>query len=332
MLIKKWARDGGRVGEGPARKTPFKGVFLASPCTVVINLLCYSAYDIINSRMKVSFRAGFTIVETTLFLAISGLLLVMIMGSVGLSINTQRYQDAVQTLKITLQSQYAALASVQNERAKDLTCSLTSSSTLLVVNSDPASSPPGVGQSGCMVVGRLVRITGSPASAVQVYDVLAVRNSTSMPTAPRTDLELAGLLYAYNIGLTPVDSTTLEWRTSLGTPKQSAGIESTSAISDRALSLLFFRSPQSGQVYTFSSDKANGSIGGTTIRDMIRSTGSGQYGQKKRVICVDSAGLVSTGNRSIVIQASASSPGAIETSSNDLLKKEPSATGKVDQC
>lgn len=71
-----------------------------------------------------AFRKGFTIIETMLFLALSGLLLVGLLGGLGGNIARQRYNDAVQDVVNMLRDQYSFVSDTQislrlNENGKD---------------------------------------------------------------------------------------------------------------------------------------------------------------------------------------------------------------------
>src|SRR5690606_23016561 len=120
--------------------------------------------------MGIRSQEGFTIIETTLFLAISGLLILMIVAGTGMSLNIQRYRDAVESFKSLVQQQYADLSSVQNGRDKNWTCD--TSSTVVENGSDDTLR----GQSDCFIVGKYLRIEGG---SVSIYTVLATQKGTT---------------------------------------------------------------------------------------------------------------------------------------------------------
>ena len=79
-----------------------------------------------NSNMDKNmgaFRRGFTIIEVMLFLALTGLLLVGILGGLGGNIARQRYNDAVQDLANILRDQYSFVSDTQiSIRTQDSSC------------------------------------------------------------------------------------------------------------------------------------------------------------------------------------------------------------------
>lgn len=281
--------------------------------------------------MKTSHRAGFTIMETVLFLGITGLLILMIATGTGIALNTQRYQDAVETFKSQVQQQYADLASVQNPR-DNATEKLTCGATARPLPVADATQSIDRGQSGCTLAGRYMRIEGGN---VTVYNVLAYKNSD--PVGNVQDIQvMSGPYFTYNINPEAVSDTDLEWgaRASWTTVK---GTEQTTGTTTRTMSLLFIRSPYSGQMYTFSSDRvfAKGTMNSTNIKQLIRTAPdptNGLMGQKERVICIDSAGLVTTGNRSLYITAEATSPSSVETLTNELLKTKVPNGAEAAEC
>jgi len=70
-----------------------------------------------------AFRKGFTIVEVMLFLALSGLLLVGLLGGLGGNIARQRYNDAVQDVADIMRDQYSFVSDTQiSQRENDSRC------------------------------------------------------------------------------------------------------------------------------------------------------------------------------------------------------------------
>ena len=59
-------------------------------------------------------KLGFTLIEVSIFLAITGVLFVGVTVGVQTSINQQRYNDAVQNFMEFLRSTYSSVSNVQS--------------------------------------------------------------------------------------------------------------------------------------------------------------------------------------------------------------------------
>jgi len=247
---------------------------------------------------------GFTIVETMLFLGISGLLIVAMLAGTGASINIQRYRDAVETFKTTLQSQYGELTSVQNDRGNTWSCNAQAQSQ---TGGDEIR-----GQSDCVLLGRYVTVVDN---TISISSVLG-RPATVVET---TGSDIAKLLSNYTLNISTVveDTTVLEWDTRIAWA--TSGSEMRSPTSPRSLAILFIRSPDSGQIYTFTSDTVPSEPTPQSLSAMLVAAQT-IPGQQQRTICIDSNGLFVTSESSIFINSAATGPSSIETRSNDYIR------------
>lgn len=247
---------------------------------------------------------GFTIIETMLFLAISGALVVAMVAGTGASINIQRYRDSVETFKAYLQNQYGALSSVQNDRGNEWGCGASAETS-------DESSGEQRGQSECVLLGRYVTIESDVTTA---YSVLG--RSLDPVTASDSDIDTLRNDYVLNVSSVEKEESTLEWGVRIAWPK--AGDEAQTPTSPRSLALLLIRSPTSGQIYTFTSDTIPSEPTPASLRAMIVS-GDSVPGQRERTICLDSDGLFVSANASIYISPYATGPSSVETRSNDYI-------------
>lgn len=250
-------------------------------------------------------QRGFTIIETMLVLAITALLVTGVFVGIGTSINVQRYRDSVQTLKSLLQDQYAEISSVRNDRSNNWAC-----------DSQAATSDVGSvlrGQSDCVLLGRLVTINQSD---ITIYSVVG-REASGSTTA--NDIDSLRNNYTLNVSTVEVVTESLEWGAAIAWPSSGTGAQNPTT--PRTLSVLFIRSPDSGQVYTFTSDDAPTEPGPQTLANMIV-TGNVVPGQGQRIICVTSNDLLVTDDYSITLAGFASVPNAIETTTNVLLEQK----------
>ena len=94
---------------------------------------------------------GFTIIEVSLFLGLSALLAVLLLGGWTTMINTQRYKDSNKSLQTFLQEQYNGVYNVQNGRDNKFTCSDSEVKKISVVGDEP-------GQTDCILMGRYIDI------------------------------------------------------------------------------------------------------------------------------------------------------------------------------
>lgn len=264
--------------------------------------------------MGTRYSSGFTIIETVLFLSVTALLVLGVMIGTGTSINNQRYRDSTETFKNLLQEQYGALESVRNGRENTWGCN----SAAQPVEGGSQKR----GQSNCVIVGRYMQINRGD---IKTYTVLARETSEQ---ERGSDVQTLELNYAYAVSEIEVDQRTMEWGTQIGWPVSGAGARPNPT--PRSMAILFLRSPDSGAVYTFTSDTipASGNpANGDGLKAMIRS-GEAIPGQSKRTICVKNGGLNPTGDTAVFISAFAAGPSAIETRSNDTLIR----LGESTQC
>jgi type II secretory pathway pseudopilin PulG len=246
---------------------------------------------------------GFTIIETMLFLAVTGLLVLGVLIGTGSALNVQRYRDSVESFKGLLQEQYADLGSVRNSRDNDWSCDSTATPT------------PGGGiirgQSDCLIIGKYMRIQGG---AITVYPVLA---HTTGPTSGLADVTALDTRYAFHVSPTERENLSMEWGTQIAWPRVGAGARAPTT--PRSMAILIVRSPESGSIYTFTSDNApsEADMNQNTFTDMIVA-GSSIPGQGSRTICVLSSGLFPSGDRAVYLNAYAATTSAVEVRSNDF--------------
>lgn len=259
-------------------------------------------------------KTGFTIIETMLFLAITGVMVAALMAGVGISLNNQRYKDSVQSFRSYLQSQYSNLTNTFNDRDGSWSCNSSASAV------QPNGGVGQVrGQSECFLVGKYVTIVDK---SITESDVLGRSNGGH---AGGDDIDK---LANYNLSVSSIHTlkSQLEWGTRIGWPV--SGTDSKARGTSRSLAILFIRSPDSGAIYTFTSDTAvaPGVVKQADLRKMLVKNDSGntataEKGQRQRVICVDSDGLSTGGDTSVIISARASNSTAIDIWSNAILQE-----------
>ncbi len=256
--------------------------------------------------MKKPISAGFTIIETMLFLAVTGLLIMGVLIGTGAALNNQRYRDAVETFKTVVQNQYAELGSVKNNRSDEWSCGSSAK---------PEDGDEYRGQSDCLIVGRYMLID---RSAITIFNVLAHKNTVILPQTS----DIAGLRanYTYNVSET-TEPRTMEWQTEAGWPTDGAGAQSPQTPS--SLAIFFVRSPETGNIYTFTTNDVPSGVDAinhaTFSEMMIESDATAATGRGERTICVVQPGAFAIGgDRSVYISPRAVGASAVEVRTNDM--------------
>lgn len=247
--------------------------------------------------MRVMKQRGFTIIETILFLAVTGILTVSIMVGAGVAINMQRYKDAVATLQSDIQQQYEDAVSIKNSR-------------------ENLSTVPGCaggrGQTECILMGNLMTI-GYNGNVVQHVVYGTEPSSAALDDTVTNEYDI---MKAYNPRVVPVttQNTSLEWGTGIAWPTSGTDPEVRPPGTSRDIGILVIRSPRSGIVYTFTRDDAVT----TNLADIVDVAR-----RNVRTICVRSTGWVTDRNQmSITITAGASSASGVQVRTNDMTRAE----------
>jgi type II secretory pathway pseudopilin PulG len=106
-------------------------------------------------------QAGYTIVEVTLFLALTGLLVVAVLTGFGGAINNNRKTDTTRSFESAIETLYAGVRSGEANRPIDAT------GKAVCINEE---AYPGASNE-CLVIGKLVRFVNS--RTVDVYNVVS---------------------------------------------------------------------------------------------------------------------------------------------------------------
>lgn len=227
--------------------------------------------------MKTLHKAGFTIIETMLFLAITAFLIVGLLVGTGTSINIQRYHDSVSSLQSALQQQYSEVANVDNDHG-NLSC-------------DGSVKPRG--QSDCVILGRFVTTTNSRTLLIK---------SVIGKIPPNSSTNDVDTLKSYNIEVSPVANETyeLEWGSSLVKPGGNNAM---------VFSMLILRSPLSGIIRTFVDSSSDIPVADGDIETLLTPSALSQSTK----LCINSNGLFTGRKSAVVVMVNATSSSGIET-------------------
>lgn len=175
---------------------------------------------------------GFTLIETMLFLAITGLMVAgMLVGS-GVAINSQRYNDSVSSLQSELQDQFSQVQNTSNGNSQKVTC--TSSGISYSAGGTEAGASP-----NCYILGRYITGNGTTLKETSVVGYVAPADEPTGAVGDITALQKYSLKTTDTINLDS-DTYTPDWNATF-----------TSGKTATAFSLLIIRSPTSGAIRTF---------------------------------------------------------------------------------
>lgn len=178
-------------------------------------------------------QTGFTIVEISIFLAVSGLLLAVAFIGTNGSIGITRFRDSINSVQAYMQGQYSDILNGVNPRDGSQACA---SATRQV---NPGSQP--AGQSNCLILGKLVQFTLN-SDTLNTYYVVGAIPSTPPPVGASDE----AILESYQPrAVQNVDNETYQvpWQAIVTGSKDSNG--------KAPDSYLLLRSPTSGQIYSY---------------------------------------------------------------------------------
>jgi len=236
--------------------------------------------------MKPLNKNGFTIIETMLFLGISGLLIVGILVGTGTSINVQRYHDSVTSFRAFLMQQYSDVSNIRNESSNN------------PCYGDGTNNNPR-GQSDCVVLGRY--ITTADSQTFTVKSVIGYIPLVSVSTSNDVDA-----LIQYGIKISPSTSDVATYDMDWGATISKLNGD------PMPFSMLILRSPISGTIRTFIDNTQ--SVPDPNIGNLLTSSQTSLA--QSITACIDSNGL--TGNKmAVFVNANATSANGVETLGDD---------------
>lgn len=184
---------------------------------------------------------GFTLIETMLFLAITGLMVAGMLAGSWVSINSQRYRDAITSLQSELQNQYSQVQNSANDIGSDFTCNS---------QAQVSAGTTQRGQSNCYILGRYIYSTDG--SAIHETTVIGYVSSADEAKLNSTVADYTALTSYYTLNTLSNSSGVVSYGTSDYTPQWGATVKSfTLGNSYNTFSLLIVRSPTSGTIRTF---------------------------------------------------------------------------------
>lgn len=147
-------------------------------------------------------KHGFTLLEVTLFFAVSGLLALVAFAGLGPRLRNVRFTDAVRSLESITQKQLSNFQSGSNFRTEDISCTAAAGGGLQITIS--ASAHSAGSSADCILNGRLAVISQEKSV---YYPVVSLRKPVSTCTEHATYGMLlchSPVIVGYNTNITEV--------------------------------------------------------------------------------------------------------------------------------
>ncbi len=228
---------------------------------------------------------GFTIIETVLVLAVTGLVLSVVLVGIGSSLRAERYRDAVNQTLDFFQGQYNLSSNIYNDRSSTDTCTIS--------GINPDSGGQGRGTSGCLILGRILRSTDG--QNISIKQVIARIDPTSITDeAKKTNVQVLRDSALTDGGIS--SSYQIAWNATLLNP---------ASHNPSAFTMMVVQSPVSGMISTF----VDATSGTPTIASLL-TTAQPVPGT---VFCIDPSGIMNIGTQptGIVIDANAANTSGV---------------------
>ena len=124
-------------------------------------------------------QRGFTIIEVSLFVAISGVLAVLLLMGWTVTVNTERYKDSATSLQTFLQQQYNLVYNVENDRTQRWECTVPASGQVNVQSVDLEGADRGT--TDCLLMGRYIRVDTTANATVLTVSAIVGAEPTGTP-------------------------------------------------------------------------------------------------------------------------------------------------------
>lgn len=241
--------------------------------------------------MKKRWYQGFTIIETMLFLAVTGLLVMAILVGSTSAIGRQRYRDSANDLHSFLQEQYSNVLNTSNQRNNLAKCDNG--------GVDDSGGGVGRGQTDCVLLGKFIYINIPNADKLTVADIYGYSANPEQATT----LDEINIFKSSGYNIKTLLDSEKEYSINWGVK-----VSSKNGGNFKPFSLLIVRSPNSGDILTFFNE--------SHISDPQNLVNTGNL--KEGVICLSPEGLFPDSEKmAIKIDSRAASTGAVNLVSGE---------------
>lgn len=208
------------------------------------------------TKRNLLFAGGYTIIEVSLFLGISGLLFTVAIFATGSTIRNARFSDSGRSLEAYVQKQYDNLLTGVNPRSNDVAC----------VGGTVSSGTQTPGTSNCLLIGKLLVFQIGNYS-IMTYDIVASDPGVNVNYGQTDEQLIANDFRPQVVTTVNVLPYSIPWQAPItGVKRVNDGVA--------ANALALIRSPRSTRVVAYSYKET----GATPAQDFLANSGvlSGQ--------------------------------------------------------
>lgn len=243
---------------------------------------------------KYSSSHGFTIIEVMLFLAVTSLLAVTLLGGWSLAVNTQSYKDSLSSLTSKLQQQYTDVFNTTNDRSAAFICSKSGGE--VTVQEKDADSGQSRGASDCVVMGRYLYAQGPDFTISPIVGL----SPDTQADSTQTDLDVIKSYVPTRLSVNGLqdENYSVPWSIKTYAPGSKGSPLNFAAV--------IVRSPVSGTTSTYVKVLADNESAPSAMDVISNAIGT------DLTICLDPGAPVAMGNTAVIITHNASGQTGIE--------------------
>ena len=267
---------------------------------------------------------GFTIIEVTLFLAVTGLLFAMLLAGAGTAVRRERYNDSVSNLQEILQAQYSKVANTQSDSSRTTCTEGGTGTTNPYIR--PGLTPADPGRTlNCDIYGRLI-IFDNPSNNdtgnIYAYNVIGLDSKDAGIDIQGKTLVQALTALKLSRDTDSQEISNLTWSAHVQPPKSiNNGKFAGDNDPNNPNAVLIVRSPLSDSIVTF--------IGAVTVSDptspnwwgltsVLNATPPNMVTGRSMSLCVESSSRTFASMRAIYIAPFGSGPSAVSIAPLDV--------------
>lgn len=269
-------------------------------------------------------QEGFTIIEVSMVLAIVGVLAVTIISGFMITINQQRYRDAVNAHVMDFREEYSKVTNVENSRDNTYQCN---TGDIYPVASGSIGADRGT--TNCVIIGRWIESNprGFTSRPIYAFDkpVDTREASPLMQYKPQIERDEAGKDPKSVLGRS---EATLGWQATYESPDQTKPDDETP---QNTYTVAIVRSPVTGSIQTYIMTGQNDASRGTATEfnaakrrlfaHKDRASGAYVSPEQRLLVCVSPVSTTGGATIGVQIAAGSSTSAGVKLATEDICRK-----------